>query len=208
MNNLILVGGGGHCKSVIDAAESAGFKIIAILDKEKNIGKKILDYTITGTDDDIPNYINKGNFIVTVGQIKNSLLRMNLYDKILNFGGKLATIIASTAYVSKYAKIDEGTVVLHHALVNAEANVGKGCIINSFTNIEHESIIGDYSHISTGVMINGGCEIGHSVFIGSNSTLFQGISVVSNSTIGAGSLVNKDILEEGTYIGNPILRIK
>lgn len=208
MNNLILVGGGGHCKSVIDVAESVGFKIIAILDKEDNIGKRVLNYTITGTDDDIPNYVNKGNFIVTVGQIKNSLLRIKLHDKILNFGGRLATIIASTAYVSKYAKIDEGTVVLHHASVNAEANIGKGCIINSFTNIEHESIIGDYSHISTGAMINGGCKIGHSVFIGSNTTLLQCISIVSDSIIGAGSLVNKDILEKGIYAGNPILRIK
>ena len=133
--NLILVGGGGHCKSVIDVAESAGFKIIGILDTFENLGNKLLNYKITGTDNDIEKYVDKGLFLVTVGQIKDVNLRLNLHKKIINAGGSFATVIANTAHVSTYSTILEGTVIMHQALVNADASVGFGCINNSFANI-------------------------------------------------------------------------
>src|SRR5690606_27604940 len=110
---LILVGGGGHCKSVIDFAESAGFQIQGILDIPENVGKKVLGYSIIGTDDQIPDYVNDAVFVVTVGHIKDASLRIKLHQKIVDAGGTLATIIASTAHVSKYAQIGEGSVIMH-----------------------------------------------------------------------------------------------
>ena len=149
---LILVGGGGHCKSVIDVAESAGFQIQGILDIPENVGKKVLDYSIFGTDDQIPDYVNDAVFIVTVGHIKDAALRIKLHQKIVDAGGTLATVIASTAHISKYSQIGEGSVIMHHAVVNADAIIGRGCIINTFANIEHDAKIGNYCHISTGAM--------------------------------------------------------
>ena len=67
MKPLILVGGGGHCKSVIDVAESMGHSILGILDLPKNVGHFILGYPVLGTDDDIPLFVNQADFIVTVG---------------------------------------------------------------------------------------------------------------------------------------------
>lgn len=202
-NNLILVGGGGHCKSVIDVAESAGFNIIGILDLPENVGKKVLNYNILGSDKDISNFINDTLFIVTVGQIKDVSLRIMLHNKISNVGGKFATIIAPTAHVSKYALIGEGTVIMHHSLVNANAKIGRGCIINSFSNIEHDSIIGDYCHISTGAMINGDCKVGGETFIGSQTVVLNGITLAPGCVISAGSVVRKDIVKKGIYSGNP-----
>ena len=54
---IIMVGGGGFCKSVIDVAEDAGYEIFGILDLPSEIGKKCLDYEIIGTDDDIIKYV-------------------------------------------------------------------------------------------------------------------------------------------------------
>ena len=128
---LVLVGGGGHCKSVLEAAESAGYSILGVLDMPEEVGKEILSTKVIGTDDDIPSYVDKAEFVVTVGVIKNPAIRIKLYDKIKEAGGKMATIIASTAYVSKYAILGEGTVVLHQAFVNAGAKVGKNVILNA-----------------------------------------------------------------------------
>ena len=69
--NLILIGGGGHCKSVIEVAESVGYNILGILDRPEEVGKKVLAYDVIGVDDDIPKYVNNSAFIITVGQIKN-----------------------------------------------------------------------------------------------------------------------------------------
>mgnify|MGYP002522294000 FL=1 len=209
MKPLILIGGGGHCKSVIEAAESTGYSILGVLDMPEEVGKKILSTTVIGTDDDIPSYVDKAEFVITVGFIKNPATCIKLYNKVKEAGGKLATVIASTAHVSKYAEIGEGTVVLHQAFVNADAKVGCNVILNNFVNIEHDAVIGDQCHISTGAMINGECKVGKNSFIGSQSVLANCITVGDDIIVGAGSFVRKSISEKGIYSGNPaILKVK
>ena len=209
MKPLILIGGGGHCKSVIEAAESQGRKILGVLDMPEDLRKDVLSTKVIGTDDDIPAYVDKAEFVVTVGFIKNPAVRIKLYNKVKEAGGKFATVIASTAHVSKYAEIGEGTVVLHQAFVNAGARVGCNVILNTATNIEHDAGIGDHCHISTGTMVNGECVVGDRCFIGSQSVLANCITIGDDIIVGAGSLVRKSISEKGVYSGNPaILKIK
>lgn len=206
---IIFIGGGGHCKSVLEAAISSGYDILGVLDLPEEVGKEILSTKVIGTDDDIPAYVGKAEFVITVGFIKNPMVRINLYNKIKECGGKLATIVASTAYVSKFAEIGEGTVVLHHAFVNAGARVGNNVILNTASNIEHDAVIGNHCHISTGTMVNGECKIGERCFIGSQSVLSNCISVGDDIIVGAGSFVRKSISEKGVYSGIPaILRVK
>lgn len=208
--SLILIGGGGHCKSVIEVAESAGYEIKGILDMPDEVGKEVLPgHQVIGTDAEIPQYVEDCDFVITVGFIKNPALRIKLYNKVKDAGGKLATIIASTAHVSKYAELGEGTVIMHHAFVNAGAKIGDNCIINTFVNIEHDAEVGNQCHISTGTMVNGECKIGESCFIGSQSVCANCIEIASDIIVGAGSVVRKSIRVKGIYAGNPaILKIK
>lgn len=209
MKPLILVGGGGHCKAVIDVAESAGHAILGVLDLPENVGKTILGYPILGTDDDIPDFVDKADFVVTLGFIKDSALRIKIHDRIYAVGGHFATLIASTAYVSKYATVGAGTVIMHKAFVNAGARIGNGCIINTFANLEHDAVIGEYCHISTGAMVNGNCIIGERTFLGSQSIVVNGVSIVPDCIIAAGSMVRKNIIQKGIYSDNPAkLKIK
>lgn len=208
-NRLILVGGGGHCKSVIEAAESAGYQILGVLDLPEEVGKEVLSTKVIGTDDDILAYVDKAEFVITVGFIKNPAIRIKLYNKIKEAGGKLATVIASTAYVSKYAEIGEGTVVLHQAFVNAGAKVGKNVILNTMTDVDHDAVIGDFTHLSAGVLVAGEAKVGDRCFCGIGSTIQHTRTVTSDVILGAGTLVVKDISEPGVYIGSPakLLRI-
>ena len=199
---LILIGGGGHCKSVIEVAESAGYSILGIFDRPEEVGKKVLDYEVIGVDDDIPKYVDKAEFIITVGFIKNPALRIKLYNKVLEAGGKLATLIASTAHVSKYARLGIGTVVMHQAVINAGAVIGDNVIINTFANIEHDAIIGDQCHVSTGAIINGDVKVAASTFVGSQSVINQGV-IFSGGVIGSLSVVNKNTTRRGIYAGCP-----
>lgn len=208
--HLILIGGGGHCKSVIEAAESAGYSILGILDMPEDVGNEVLPgHKVIGTDDDIPTYVDKAEFVITVGFIKNPAIRIKLFNKVKEAGGRLATVVASTAHVSKYATIGEGTVVMHQAFVNAGAQIGNNVIINTFVNIEHDAHVGDQSHISTGTMVNGDCKIGERVFVGSQSVLANGITIGDEIIVGVGSMVRKSISEKGIYSGNPaILKVR
>lgn len=209
MRPLILIGGGGHCKSVIEVAESCGRTIRGILDVPAEVGREVLGYPIIGTDDEIASYADSCEFVITVGFIKDPSLRIKLYDRVLDNGGKLATLVASTAYVSRHARLGQGTVVMHHAFVNAGAEVGENVILNTCSNIEHGVHIGSQCHVSTGVMINGDCRVGDNCFIGSQSVLANGVCVCEDVLVGAGSFVRKSIIRPGVYSGNPaILKVK
>ena len=202
----VLFGGGLHCKSIIEVAESVGYEIKGILDMPDEVGKEVLPgHKVIGTDDEIPRYVEECDFVVTVGFIKNPALRIKLYNKVKTAGGRLATIIASTAYVSKYAELGEGTVIMHYAFVNAGAKIGENCIINTFVNIEHDAVVGNQCHISTGTMVNGECKIGENCFIGSQSVCANCIEIASDIIVGAGSVVYKSLRMKGIYVGNPAI---
>ena len=207
---IILVGGGGHCISCIDVIEETGlYEIIGILDQPEKKDSSVLGYPVIGTDDDIPTLVAKcPNYLITVGQIKSSHIRQNIFEKIKDAGGQLPVIISPTAHVSRHATIEEGTIIMHQAFVNAEAIIGKACIVNSKALIEHEATIGDYCHISTAACINGQVNIGSNSFIGSNSVIGNNIHVIDNTVIAAGSQVLKNIKSPGVYIGNPLRKIR
>lgn len=205
---LILVGGGGHCKSVIEAAESSGFEIKGILDLPTEIGKTILGYKVIGSDENIPQYVEACDFVITLGFIKKPKVRNQLHAHIEEIGGHFATIIASSAHVSKHTTIGEGTVILHGAMVNAGATIGKGCIINTLANIEHDATVGNYCHISTGAMVNGDCVIGDNTFLGSGSIMHNATSIPDHSIFSAGCVITKSFSVSGLYAGQPAKFIK
>ena len=186
---IVLVGGGGHCHSVIDVIEQNGiYDIIGIVDTPSNIGKGVLSYKIIGCDDDLEGIFTEcKNAIVTVGQIQSSILRVDLFEMLKNIGFKLPAIISPLAYVSKHATIGDGTVVMHNALVNANAKIGKNCIINTKALVEHDCVVGDNCHISTASVLNGGVVVEDNTFYGSNATSRQNIKI--NGFIKAGALV-------------------
>jgi sugar O-acyltransferase (sialic acid O-acetyltransferase NeuD family) len=204
---IVLVGGGGHCRSCIDVIETTAYEIAGIIDNETK-GNKLLDYDIIGNDSDLPALAKKKYlFLVTVGQIKDANLRVRLFEKIKQVNGKLATVVASTAIISKHSLIGEGTIVMHQALINTSAKVGNNCILNTKSLIEHNCTIGNHTHISTAAIINGDCVIGNGVFIGSNSVIAHGVQIADDVVIGSGSVVIKNISEKGIYGGNPAKRI-
>ncbi len=191
MDNIILVGGGGHCRSVIDVIEKEGrFKIFGILDKEENVGKKVLGYEIIGTDMDLEYFRKYSEYaFVTVGHIKNVNKRKELFSILKEHGYKLPVIISPLAYVSSHSSVDEGTVIMHFAVVNANVRIGKNCIINTKALIEHDCCIGDHCHISTGAILNGNVKVEDETFIGSNAVCVENTFISRGSFIKAKELV-------------------
>lgn len=207
---ILLIGGGGHCKSCIEVLESMNeYQIAGIIDAKDKVGEDILGHKIIGCDDDLRSLRNKYDYaLITVGQIKSVAVRIKLYNLLKELGYILPVIVASTAYVSKHTSIDEGTIIMHQAMVNADVKIGKSSIINTKVLIEHDTSIGDFCHISTNTILNGNVIIGKECFIGSNTTFVNGLSVVNNVFIGINSLVAKNLNETGVYVGNPVRKIK
>ena len=191
MKKIILIGGGGHCKSVIDVIEQEKkYKIYGIVDKPKFLSAKILGYKVIGSDLDFEYLAKKyKNAIITVGQIKSPLVRIKLFNLASKAGFKFPPIISPRAYVSKHSIIGKGTIVMHNSVVNTNVSIGNNCIINTKSLIEHDCEISDHCHISTCATINGSVKIRSKCFIGSNATVRDGITIKENNFVKAHSLV-------------------
>ena len=191
MNDILLIGGGGHCKSVIDVIEQEGrFNIAGIVERPDFLETDVLGYQIIGNDSDLGDLAKKYEYaLITVGQIKSPSLRIKLFDLATKAGFTLPNIISPNAYVSKHSSIGKGVVVMHNAIVNTNASIGDNCIINSKALIEHDCLISKNCHISTNATINGGVTVESGCFIGSSATTKESITIDENSFIKAGSLV-------------------
>ena len=197
--SLTIIGTGGHAKVCLDIAElmCQWNEIKFITDDEKIkdfMGYPVLDKLTDNIDDGYKNY-----FVAIGDALKRREWQLNL----LQNGGKLCNLIHPTSIISKTAELGVGTVVMAGVIVNPGTIIGNGCIINTSCSIDHDNLIGDYSHLSPGVCTAGGVAIGDSVWVGVGTNIINNIRICSNCTIGAGSLVIRDINEEGTYVGVP-----
>ena len=209
---LILIGGGGHCKAIIDVALSAHRSVMGILDNALEKGSRVLGVPVIGDDSDIKSIVEQYGddveFLISVGQIKSAEVRRRISDEIINAGGALATpVVSPSAHIAKGAKVGNGTVVMHNAVINADAVVGENCIINTGAIVEHDCTVGNFVHISTGAIMNGVSSIGDNSFVGSHATIANTIKVCANAVIGAGAVVVDHISQSGTYCGVPAKRL-
>ncbi len=196
MGKLVLIGGGGHCKSVLDAAlEMNAFDEITITDVAMEEGSKILGCTVQGSDEALLQ-LRKSGFklaFITIGSILSTKLRRRLSLTAEKLGFGFPIIVDPTAKVSRHAQIGRGTFVGKNAVINAGARVGEHCIINTGAIIEHDCTIGDYAHVSVGAILCGDSHVGMDSFIGAGSTVIQGIFLGSQVIVGANSTVINNV---------------
>ncbi len=210
-NKIVLIGGGGHCKSVLDAAKRMDiFSDIVITDPDIAPGTEILGSRVVGTDAVLPRLRSEGvkYAFITVGSIMSTLLRHKLTEKAEELGFSFAKIIDPSAIISEYAKIGAGSFIGKNAVVNADVVVGSHCIVNTGTIVEHECKVGDFTHISVGTVLCGNVEVGTDSFIGAGSTVIQGVRIGCCSIIGAGSVVTKEIPSNVKAYGNPCVLVE
>ena len=195
MDEIILIGAGGHARACIDVIDlTSMYKIAGLVARDESDFDETIGYPIIGTDKDLPDLRRNYKLaIVTVGQIKSAATRIRLFNKLNDLKYELPVIISPRSYVSSNCKIGAGTI-MHDAIVNTKAKVGNNCIINSKTLIEHDAIVGDHCHIATGAIINGDVAVGNETFVGSGVVTKQSISIGSRCVIGAGTVLKNNLV--------------
>jgi sugar O-acyltransferase (sialic acid O-acetyltransferase NeuD family) len=200
---LIVIGAGGHSRSCIDTIEQEGkYKIGGLVGLSQEIGSSQFGYEVLSTDSGLNELANHFEFaLVALGQIHSPELRIRLFEQSIAAGFILPSIIATTAYVSPYAKVGVGTIVMQGAILNAGVVVGNNCIINTRALLEHDSQVSDHCHISTGAILNGDTSIGKGSFIGSGSIIREGVSVGAGSLVGMALALRHNLDEKSRYLG-------
>ncbi|NBI70653.1 hypothetical protein D3Z50_06200 [Clostridiaceae bacterium] len=188
MEEIILVGYGGHAKSMVDAIErSRQFHIAGYTDSRERDS----EYVYLGTDEALENYLEKGihNLALCIGYLGKGTIRERLYRNLKERGFSFPVIMDPSAVVSERAVIGEGTFIGKKAVINSEALIGKMCIINTAAVIEHECQVGDFSHISVGAVLCGQVRTGEAVFVGANATIIQCQEIEEREVVPAGMTV-------------------
>jgi len=119
-----------------------------------------------------------------------------------------ATIIHPNVVMSKWLEIGEGSIITAGTILTCNIKIGKHVHLNLHTTVGHDCIIGDYVTTAPATNISGKCTIGECSYLGTNSALRQGITIGDHVTIGMGAVVVKDVIEEGTYVGNPLRKLE
>ena len=200
---LLLIGGGGHCHSVLDSVLSMeSYDEIGIIDNNEMCYNGI---RVIGTDKDIPELIRNGwtDAFVSVGSIGNTIIRRKLFEMIKKNGLQIPIIIDPTAVISVDAEIQEGAFVGKKAIINAGSSIGACSIVNTGSIIEHDCTIGAFSHISSGAVLCGQVIIGHDTHVGAASVIKQSIVIGNDSLVGIGSVVVNNLPDGVLAYGNP-----
>ena len=197
MEKILILGMGGHAKSIIDAIERenkyeiAGYVVNECIDKVCD--KK---YPVLGKDDDLSELFQQGihNAAVGVGFLGESNLRKRLYKKLKDIGYNLPVICDPTAIIASDVSVGDGTFIGKGAILNRDSQIGKMCIINTAAIVEHDCQVGDFSHISVGTVLCGNVLVGTASFIGANATVIQGRMVENGCIVGAGEVIRKNVM--------------
>lgn len=211
MEKIILIGGGGHCKVIIDTLFlEKSYEIVGIVDIKKRVGEEVSGIPIIGTDKELNDYFKKGikSCFIAIGSVGNSHLRTNLFDTAKQIGFKFPNIIHPRSIISRFSEMGEGNYVAAGAIINVGVNIGNNCIINTGVIIDHDCKIADSVHIAPGTVISGAVEIDKYSFIGTGSSILQCLKIGKNTVIGAGSVVVRDIGDNIVAYGNPCKKIR
>lgn len=204
MEKIVIIGCGGHAKSVVDIIERQGkYQIIGFVDRQINDNYKYRSYKIIGDDESLAEIYTSGVRCVAmgIGYMGNSSIRNQQYIRLKEMGFSFPIICDPSAIIAGDVYIGEGTVIGKNSVINANVLLDKMTIINTSAIVEHDCNIGEYSHVSVGATLCGNVKVGRNTFIGANSTVIQDINVGSNVIVGAGSLIIGNVNDKEKVMG-------
>ena len=200
-NSIILIGGSGHARVIMDCIVATGGSIAGILDDALTPGVQVEGIPVLGKIADCQRFSDQ-SFVIAIG---NNAIRRHIAE---TYSLNWTTVIHPRAIISPSAVLGSGTVVMPGTVINAGAKVGSHCIVNTRAIVEHDNVLENFVHISPGAALGGTVYVGSQTHIGIGACVRNNIRICTNCTIGAGAAVVKDITEPGVYAGIPARRIK
>jgi UDP-perosamine 4-acetyltransferase len=203
---IVILGGGGHAKVLIDLIHTQGYyEVAGILDSGLENSSKVLGVPVLGGDELLIELFKTGVKMacIGVGSIKDNSIRKRLYEKAKQIGFLIPPLSHPHAWISEEAKLSEGAQIMAGSVIQASTLIGENTIINTAAAVDHDCIIGRDVHICPGAILSGGVSIGDNAFVGAGTTIIQGIKIGEGALIGAGSVVLTDVPAGQKVVGVP-----
>lgn len=203
MKPVIVLGGGGHAKVLIECLNLQGIKVLGYTSTDER-SDAILGIPKLGEDSVIRGYSkDKVSLVNGIGTVKHSTLRKKIFEHFKEKGFSFQTVVHPSAVLSTYALLGEGVQVLAGAIVMPGSYIGDNGIVNTRATVDHDCRIGKHVHIAPSVTLSGGVQIGSNSHIGTAATIIQGVRIGEDVTVGAGTVILRNVSDGATVVGVP-----
>lgn len=209
-SSVIVLGGGGHAKAVINALLMAGIPVKGFITPDiEDQCNDILNVKRLGTDDFLrfidPSEVKLVNGIGSVGRPG---IRKKIFDSYRRLGFSFENVVHPSVILPAHIRLQEGVQLMAGVIAQPGCQIGSNTIVNTRSILEHDCLIGENVHISPGAVICGEVRVENNVHIGAGATVIQGIHIGENSIVGAGSVVIHDVPEGVTVVGVPAKEVQ
>jgi len=198
-NLLVVFGGGGHGKSMIETIMAHNrYKIIGFVDEGMPAGSQVLGYSCLGGSDVLPELISRGVKLATngVGGIGSVGMRVKVFDLLLAGGFALPPIWHPSAVIEPSAVLEDGVQIMPLSYVGGDAVIGFGSVINISACAPHDSKIGRVVNLSPHAVLAGNVTVGDHTQIGMSATVNLGITIGTRVRIGNSAVVKADVPDD------------
>jgi sugar O-acyltransferase (sialic acid O-acetyltransferase NeuD family) len=206
MEDIILLGSGGHAKVVVDILKKMNkYRIIGVTSVSMEAGSLFMGYPVIGDDSVLTTYKEKGITLVAMGLggYRNNEARGKLYGFVKELGLNFVSVIHPSAVISDSSLLGEGVAIFPGVVLNTEVKVGNNVIIATGSTIDHETIIEDHVLISAGVTVGAYSHIKESALLALGSKIISGVTIGQNSLVAAGAVVVNNIPDNTRVFGIP-----
>lgn len=193
---LLIFGGGGHGKAVIDLVRAMGvYRLVGVIDDELQPGSEVLGLPVLGGAQELVEWQARGVRLAVnaVGGIGNVSVRLKIFDILAQAGFTCPPIVHPSAVIEPSAQLEAGVQVLPQAYVGSAARVGFGTVLNAGAIISHDCLLGQVVNLSPGATLAGNVRIEDHVQIGMRATVNLGITIGKGALLGNGATVKADV---------------
>jgi sugar O-acyltransferase (sialic acid O-acetyltransferase NeuD family) len=191
---LIVVGGGGHGRVVLEALRSAGREVRGVVDRDPTVAALLPKGVPWLGDDTALAAFSAGQYSLVngVGGIGDGK-RREIFEKLREQGYAFAPIRHENAVIAHGVELSEGSQVMAGAVLQPGVRLGANTIINTRASIDHDCLIGDHCHVAPGAVLCGGVVVSEDTHIGAGAVVIQGVRIGRRAMIGAGAIIRRDV---------------
>ncbi len=205
MKPILLLGGGGHAKVVLDALQASNLHVIGFLESNAAIDqlhgiKRLGDTHPSSLPDYQPAEVILANGF---GSTWKNTLRKDQFNLWKAHGYQFITVTHPGAVIAKNVILGEGVQIMAGAIVNTGSSIDANVIINTRAVVEHDCCIASHVHIASGAILSGAVTVMDEAHIGPAATVIQGVRIGCKSIVGAGSVVVRDVPDCTQVVGVP-----
>ena len=208
---LIIFGGGGHGKSVIDLVRAMGtYQIAGVFDDGMPKGSDVLGVPVLGGAKDLPEWRSRGIRLAVnaVGGIGRVDVRLKVFDMLREAGFQFPAIIHPSAVIERSAVVEGGAHILPQAYVGSAARIGFGSVLNAGVIVSHDCRIGQVVNLSPGATLAGGVIVEDYAQIGMRATVNVQITIGERARLGNGCTVKADVPPGGRVYAGTIWPVR